>query len=123
MVRAEGKIDEQTRMINVIVRVDGPYASKPPLAVGLFAEVDISGHVLENAAILPRSAIHGGDTVWVLDDGLLRFRKVNVARFFDDYAMIQGGLNDGERVVLTPMDIVTDGMAVRTIGDSPRSSS
>lgn len=123
VVRAEGKIDEQTRMINVIVRVDNPYASKPPLAVGLFVKVDINGHVLENTAILPRAAIHGDDTVWVFEDGRLHFRKVDVARFFDDHAMVQDGLKDGDLVVLTPIDAVTDGMAVRVITDNERSAS
>jgi len=85
--------------------------------------VDIDGHVLANAAILPRSAVHGDDTVWVLDGKRLCFRKVDVARFFDDNAMIQGGLNDGERVVLTPIDTVTDGMVVRMIADNDRGAS
>lgn len=123
VVRAEGKIDEQTRMINVIVRVDDPYASKPPLAVGLFVKVDIDGHVLENTAIVPRSAIHGDDTVWVFEGDCLRFRTVDVARFFDDQAMIQDGLKDGDRVVLTPIDAVTDGMAVRVLTGDGRSTS
>ena len=35
VVRTEGKLDERTRMINIVVRVEKPYAKKPPLAVGL----------------------------------------------------------------------------------------
>ena len=34
VVRAEGRIDEKTRMINVVIRVEQPYAKRPPLATG-----------------------------------------------------------------------------------------
>lgn len=117
VVRTEGKIDERTRMINVVVRVEKPYAKKPPLAAGLFVTVDIKGRTLLNAAIIPRSALHQGNVVRVVDkDGRLRFRKVGVARVQGDNAVVRAGLNSGERVVITPLKAVTDGMAVRTEG-------
>ena len=115
VVRTEGKLDERTRMINVVVRVEKPYAKKPPLAVGLFVTVSIEGRTLPKAAIIPRSALHQGDTVWVVDkDDRIRFRKVDVALLQGDEAIVQDGLEDGERLVITPLKAVTDGMAVRT---------
>ncbi|MBW1774370.1 MAG: efflux RND transporter periplasmic adaptor subunit, partial [Deltaproteobacteria bacterium] len=115
VVRTEGKLDERTRMINVVVRVEKPYAKKPPLAVGLFVTVDIEGRTLPKAAIIPRSALHQGDTVWVVDkDDRIRFRKVDVALLQGDEAIVQDGIEDRERLVITPLKAVTDGMAVRT---------
>lgn len=117
VVRTEGKIDERTRMINVVVRVEKPYAKKPPLAAGFFVTVDIKGHTLPNAAIIPRSALHQGNVVRVVDKGgRLCFRKVDVARVQGDEAVVRAGLNSGERVVITPLKAATDGMAVRTKG-------
>ncbi len=116
VVRTEGKLDERTRMINVVVRVEKPYAKKPPLAVGLFVTVDIEGRTLPKAAIIPRSALHQGDTVWVVDkDDRIRFRKVDVALLQGDEAIVRDGLEDGERLVITPLKVVTDGMAVQTV--------
>jgi len=115
VVRAEGKLDERTRMINVIVRVAEPYATRPPLAMGLFVTVDIEGRQLPKAAIIPRRALHEEDVVWTMDEeDRLRFRKVDVARVQGDEVVVQAGLEDGERVVVTPLKAVTDGMAVRT---------
>ncbi len=115
IVRTEGKLDERTRMINVVVRVEKPYAKKPPLAVGLFVTVDIKGRTLPKAAIIPRSALHQDDTVWVVDkDDRIHFRKVDVALLQGDEAIVRDGLEDGERLVITPLRAVTDGMAVRT---------
>jgi RND family efflux transporter MFP subunit len=115
VVRTEGKLDERTRTINVVVRVKDPYAEKPPLAVGLFVTVDIQGRTLPDAALIPRSALREGNMVWVIEnDERLRFREVEVGRVQGNQALVKTGLDNGERVVTTPLKVVSDGMAVRT---------
>ena len=114
MVRAEGKLDERTRMVNVVIRVDKPYETKPPLAAGLFVTVEIEGRTLENAAILPRAALRENNVVWVVDEnGQLKFRSVDVARLTPEAVIVGGGLKDGEMVVVSTLKAVTDGMKVR----------
>ncbi len=114
VVRAQGKLDERTRMINVVIRVDKPYETKPPLAAGLFVTVDIEGRTLENAVMIPRSALRGNNVVWVVDkNGQLKFRTVTVARLTPNAVLLEGGLNDGEIVVVSSLNAVTDGMKVR----------
>ena len=44
-----------------------------------------------------------------------RFRKVKVARLQGGSALIQSGLENGERVAITALSAVTDGMKVRAI--------
>jgi multidrug efflux pump subunit AcrA (membrane-fusion protein) len=106
-------------MINVVVRVEKPYAKKPPLVFGLFVTVEIRGKVLPNAAIIPRAALHQGDVVWVVNgEGRLRFRKVKVARLQGNEVVVEDGLEDGETVVTTPLKAVTDGMAVRIVQEN-----
>ena len=112
--RAEGRLDAGTRMINVVIRVDEPYRRRPPLAVGLFVEVEISGRKLPDAAVIPRSALRENDVVWVVDDkGTLSFRTVTVARLFPDVVYLSDGLQGGEMIVTSPIKTVTDGMRVR----------
>ena len=114
IMRAEGMLDERTRMVPVVVRVEKPYASKPPLVAGLFVTVEIQGRTLENAAVIPRVALRDDDTVWVVDDaGLLKFRRVDVARLEADQAILRSGLEDQEMVVVSGLKVVTDGMKVR----------
>ncbi|MDJ0876456.1 MAG: efflux RND transporter periplasmic adaptor subunit [Desulfobacterales bacterium] len=116
VMRAEGRIDEKTRLINVVVRVDNPYARKPPLAAGLFAQVEIEGNTLDVATFLPRAALRPGNTVWVVgDDQRLGFRTVDVARIAKDGVLIRGGLASGDRVIISQVRAVTDGMKVRTL--------
>jgi len=114
VARAEGKVDEKTRMITVIVRVDRPYATKPPLAIGLFVTVDIKGRVLPDAAVIPRAALHQGDIVWTVDDaGILHFRPVKVARYQREEVVVESGIEDGEMIVFSTLKAPTDGMTVR----------
>ncbi|MFC1868438.1 efflux RND transporter periplasmic adaptor subunit [Thermodesulfobacteriota bacterium] len=114
VVRAWGKIDERTRMVNVVVQVMNPFDRKPPLALGLFVTVEIKGRVIEDSAMIPRSVLHQDNIVWVVDEeSRLRFRKLEVARFDGNHALIRSGLNEGDRVVKSPLSVVTDGMKVK----------
>jgi len=128
VVRAEGKLDERTRMVKVVVLVNDPYGKKPPLAVGLFVTVEIQGKQLQNAALIPRSLLHQDNVVWVVDDqNRLRFKKVEVARFQGEKVLIESGLKTGEKVVESPLKVVTDGMNIKlagsmgTTGQAPKS--
>lgn len=116
VVRAGGQVDETTRLVPVVVRVEKPYDRLPPLTVGLYARVSIQGRVLERAASLPRAALKPGETVWVVDnEGALRFRKVEVARYTTESALVTGGVEPGDRVVTSILGTATDGMQVKPI--------
>ena len=121
VVRAEGKIDEKTRMITVIVKVDRPYATKPPLAIGLFVTVDIRGRVLPGAAVIPRAALRQGNIVWIVDTaGILHFRPVRIARYQGEGIVVESGLEDGETIVFSALKAPTDGMTVRAAMEEDR---
>lgn len=126
IVRVEGEIDPVSRMVNVVAQVDDPYGSAgveagAALAVGLFVDAEIFGREVEGAVVLPRSAIRGENKVLVVDDeSRLRFREVEILRVSRTEAVITGGLSAGERVCVSLLEAVTDGMRVRTSGASER---
>ncbi len=116
VVRSEGKVNEKTRMVHVVVQVEKPYARKPPLASGFFVTVHIQGSTIDNAAIIPRAALHPDHVVWVIDEkNCLEFRKVDIARFTTDGVVVRKGLTDNERVVISPIKAVSNGMRVRPV--------
>jgi hypothetical protein len=101
-------------MVRVVVRVENPYAQKPPAAVGLFANVEISGRTLEGVAFVPRAALRQGNMVWKVDsENRLRFASVTVARVSDEGVIVTDGLSQGDRVVVSLLHGVSDGMLVR----------
>jgi RND family efflux transporter MFP subunit len=125
IVRTEGEIDRQSRMVHAVAQVADPYArgaeeGRPPLAAGMFVEAEILGETVENAAVLPRSVLRSDGRVLIVDDqSRLRFREVKVLQTREDQVIIGSGLSAGERVCLSPLAVVTDGMLVRT-GDEDR---
>ena len=125
IVRAEGRLDERTRLVEIVVHVDNPYATRPPLAAGLFVTVEILGRQLENAAIIPRAALRSENTVWLVDEnGRLVFREIEVAQVTADAVLVQAGLNNGELVVTSGLKAVTEGMQVRyPVGKREKASS
>jgi RND family efflux transporter MFP subunit len=130
IVRTEGEIDPRSRMVQVVARVEDPYGNaaaddRPPLAVGLFVEAVIEGRVAEDAFVLPRSALRRGsdgvaDQVLVVDDeSRLRFREVEVLRTEHEHVVVGAGLEAGDRVCVSPLRAVTDGMRVRVSEADP----
>ncbi len=126
IVRTEGRIDTRSRMIYAVARVDDPYhrrskpAANPPPAVGLFVDCEIEGRTDENTTALPRRALRSRDEVWVVDaEGRLRLRKVVVLRAGRSHVVVGSGLEAGERVIVSSLDAVVEGMAVRVAGEDP----
>jgi RND family efflux transporter MFP subunit len=115
LIRTEAEIDARSRMVQAVARVtaaDGADASLPP-PVGLFVQADIQGRSADNVVVLPRSAIRNENQVLVVDDeNRLRFRTVTLLRVYGDEAFINEGLNAGERVCISPLQAVVDGMRI-----------
>lgn len=108
IARTDGAIDAATRQISVIAVVDDPYGEGAndgvPLAMGLFVDARIQGKPFDNAIVLPRSALYGRDTVYVImDDDTLDARTVAVVSADKDTITIAGGVAAGERVVTSPL--------------------
>jgi hypothetical protein len=116
--RTEGEIDPTTRLMYAVVRVDEPSnrtrhpEADSPLAVGLFVETSIAGRTIDGCFVIPRSALRGRDRVFVIEDDLLRIRTVDVVRAESERAVIRG-LENGDRVILSPMEAPVDGQVVR----------
>jgi hypothetical protein len=166
VVRTEGEIDAQSRMVHVVARVADPYGvavdreparaavpsgggdregdgresadsapSSPkraplpdaleqaataegaafPLAVGLFVKAEIEGRVAHDVLTVPRAAMRDGDRLLVVDrDSRLRERESEVLRIDRDEVLVRADIEPGDRVVVSPLQVVVDGMRVRT---------
>jgi RND family efflux transporter MFP subunit len=121
MVRTEAVIDAQSRMLYGVARVKTEYSKgRPPLVVGLFVKADIEGRAVENVIRLPRSAMRDDNQLLVVDEeDRLRFRKVKILRVEYDDVLVSGGLVAGERVCVSPLQVVVDGMQVKPIDVTP----
>jgi len=117
LVRTEAEIDSRSRMIYGVARIHNEdFQDMPPLIVGLFVQAEIQGRLAEDVIRLPRSALRDDNEVLVVGtDNRLSFRQVSVLRVEHDEVLISDGLEDGERVCVSPMQTVVDGMLVQAV--------
>jgi len=117
VTRTTGQVDRTSRMVSVVVEVPHPFedgSGRYPLLPGTFVKVSIRGRLLKGAVAVPRAAIRNGREVWVVNEGRLHVRRLDIARTDHEFAYVRSGLSDGELVVISVLDAVTEGMKVRT---------
>ena len=89
VMRTTGQVDRRSRLVSVVVEVSEPFAgsdSRPALVPGMFVEVIIEGEVLQGAVAVPRDAIREGNKVWLVKDGRLQIRRLEIVRADRDFA-------------------------------------
>ncbi len=123
--RTEGAIDPKTRLSYVVAKIEEPYKKeenrdRPPLKVGLFVEASIQGKRIENAFKIPRKALRENNTVYTVDqENRIVFKDVEVYQTGTEWAIITSGLEDGDRICITPLEYAVMGMQVeRESGES-----
>jgi len=115
-----GALDGQTRLARILIKVADPLAKsdslkdKPKLMIGTFVEVNIQANPIENVVRLKREYVRSNKTVWVMKEGKLEIREVDIELTDNDYAYIHSGLNEGERVVISDLSTVSNGIGLRT---------
>jgi len=121
IVRTEGEIDPQTRMVQALAQVENPYAqapnsSRPPLAVGMFVQAEIAGRSVK-AISLPRTALRGERVAWVINNrNQIEFRDLDIMRLEHDRALVRSGIEPGERVCVSALEAAVQGMEVKVLG-------
>lgn len=86
------------------------------LQPGRFVTAEIAGREFEQVVIIPRLALHNDNKVWLLDpEQRLSIVAVDVLHQGKDQVYIIGGLNAGDKLILTPLDVAVDGMKLNVI--------
>lgn len=116
-----GTVDAQTRLARVLVTVQDPLSRQtnaPPLIIGTLVEVQIESIPIEDVVRLDLNHLRGNDTVWIMKDGKLDIRPIQIAFRDSRFAYVSEGLEDGERVVTTTLATVAQDAPLREVSDS-----
>lgn len=120
IVRTASVIDPQTRVLYAIAEVEDPYGegadNGTPMAVGLFVDASIEGRRIENAVMIPREALRNGEEVFVVSENdTLDIRRPRVIHSSPENAVLAGGVEDGEQVVVSPIQTPTQGLRLEPL--------
>ena len=127
--RSEGVVDPRTRLTKLVALIQKCFAnpfsdSSPttPLSVGQFVDLRLVGRAVQTF-VIPESAFRTEDQILILEkDNRLRTRKVSVLFRTGKEVWVEDGLKDGDRVCVTPLEIVAEGMQVRISEETPESN-
>jgi len=114
--RIESEIDSLSRMVRVVIKLESediPAPLKNKVIPGLFVDVEIKAKQLSDITVIPKSTLRGDNTLWIAEDGRLRFIKPDIVYQSDSELYIKG-LNSGTTVITSQLEVVTDGMQIRT---------
>jgi len=117
LVRTEGSVDIRSRQLFVVARIEDPYRrhdERTPLKIGQFLEAEIFGRTLEQVFVIPRQAVRGEHTIYLVDaDNRLQRRELEVVWRDRQNLISRGSLQAGERLSLTTLPFAADGIEVR----------
>jgi len=100
--------------VDVYARIDSS-GREPPLRPGAFVEINVADRAYENVVRLPETALYGADTVYVVKAGRLASRKVELLGHDGGDIFVAGELAAGERVVITRISEIGDGLGVEEL--------
>ena len=116
IVRTEGSLDESTGQLYVVAEVQNPYnqkGSRFPLLSNLFVKAEIEGKVIQDVVALPKNAVNALHEVLLIDpENKLHIRHVDVLHEEAERILIKSGLNAGDQLVISGIDVPVEGMAV-----------
>ncbi len=126
IVRTDSRFDNKTRVLYAYAEVRDPFGSGAsngvPLAPGLFVNAAVEGQKLENIIVIPRTALRGDDKVYVANNEALSIKTVNVMSSDRHEAVLDGGIEIGDAVIISPIRGVADGMKIAVVKPNETSS-
>ena len=121
--RTSESFDLSTGAITVYVVVDDPYekaviGKRPPLVKNMYCEVELRGRPIPGRIVIPRSAVHEGAVYLVNKAGRLEKRAVAVESVQGDMAVISGGIEENDPVVVTDVVPAIEGILLKPSEDA-----
>tara|TARA_B100000214_G_C23852968_1_gene574317 strand:- start:638 stop:955 length:318 start_codon:yes stop_codon:yes gene_type:complete len=100
-------------MLSVVASISiNEVASDNLILVGQYAQAIISGTKVKRVYVIPRNNIRN-QSMWVVNSNMeLMNRPVNVLRYENEYALINEGVEKGDRLLLSRLSSLINGQKV-----------
>ena len=77
---------------------------------GIFLRAIIPGRIVQNAVSVPNRALYNESFVYLIQNGKLEFRQVNIAKRQMDHVIVSNGIASGDTLVTELLQGVAPGM-------------
>jgi len=120
VLRLLPSVDPDGRMAHLLISIrdplglDGEKGSTPSLLIESYVRTEIVGPSFPSLMVVPRDMVRDGDKVWVMDEeDTLEIRKVGIRYRGREDIVLESGLEEGERMVVTDLSAPVEGMPLR----------
>lgn len=116
VIRKNEFVDPNTQSRGIFIRLNNN--NDLPLLEGEYLHAQFSGHPVEGVMEIPRNAVFNADEVFVVVNGRLEKRNINIIRI-NERTLLFNGLKEGGLVVIQPLINVLEGTLVNTQLEGP----
>ncbi|WML91079.1 efflux RND transporter periplasmic adaptor subunit [Thiothrix lacustris] len=125
VVRSSAALDEKSRQITVIARIDNPYEARDdvstPLRIGQYVSAAIQGKLFNNVYVVPPSAVRQGKEILLLQDGKVLVQPIERVWGTETDIVIRSTVDlNGKRIITTPLPQATTGQVVQVAGEKSK---
>ena len=125
VIRQLPDLEANGRMARLLIAVDDPIMGgndekQVSMLLGQYVRVRIMGPAEKNVYRVSRNALRDGGELWLLGKGnKLDVVDVEVVWSDRDSVILNGNiLNDGDKLIMTDLDVVVEGMQLRDVKDA-----
>ena len=116
--RWESGLDPRTRTLTLVIEVTEPWKTfrpgdHPPLQPGMFCRLTIETRRIPRAVRIPRTALRPENTVFLVQNGVLALRRVEVLHVQKESVIVTAGLESGDELIVSPLSTPVVGMKLR----------
>lgn len=120
IVRTEGALDESSRELFAIARVDDPFglvSKNPELRIGQPVRAAIEGTVLKDVFVIPRNALRGVNRIYRIDPAGPTIDKTVIEPIWSnaEILVVREGLNSGDWLATSRLPYAPDDAPVEII--------
>lgn len=124
IVRTEGALDEASRELFAIARIDDPFGLESggaELRIGQPVRAAIEGMVLEDVFVLPRNAMRGLNRVYLIDPEEMAIERTEVESVWsnEEIIVVREGLEAGAWLATSRLSYAPNGAPVEIIEPPP----
>ena len=120
IVRTESAIDKKSQQLYVVAQILRPYDHNfnqgAQIKMGQYVTAQITGKTLDKALIIPSSAVYQGSYVYIVENGLLMRKGVQLSWQNGAESIVSSGLKANDELVLTSLGQVSSGTPVAIEG-------
>ncbi len=128
VIRQLPDLESNGRMARLLIAVNHPLGGKgstqqSKMLLGQYVRVKIKGPIYKNVYRISRDALRDGNELWIFDkDKKLNIVNATVLWGDTDSVVLAGDgvLHDGDKLIMTDLDVVVEGMKLRGVNDQKK---